>query len=66
MAQSNAGITAVIADSLTRDKIFTSLYNRNTYGTTGERMILKFNIDKNIMGDEATILMIHFQPYTSK
>lgn len=55
MAQSNAGITAVIADSLTRDKIFTSLYNRNTYGTTGERMILKFNIDKNIMGDEATI-----------
>ncbi len=55
MAQNNVGITAIISDSLTRDNIFAAMYNRHTYGTTGERIILKFNIDKNIMGDETTI-----------
>jgi len=51
----NIGITAVYADSLTRSNIFHHVYNRHTYATTGERMILKFDINNHMMGDTFTI-----------
>ena len=34
-------LTATIADDLTRDSIFTSLFNRRTYATTGDRILLR-------------------------
>lgn len=55
MAFSNSGITAIIADSLNRNSLFTALYNRHTYGTTGERIYLNFKIGNSIMGDELTV-----------
>lgn len=54
-SQTNVGLAAIIADSLTRNKIFSNLYNRHSYATTGERMVLKFTIDTAIMGDELSV-----------
>lgn len=54
-SQTNAGYAAVITDSLTRNKIFSGLYNRHSYATTGERIVLKFKINNAIMGDELTV-----------
>ncbi len=51
----NIGLTAVYADSLNRNNIFHHTYNRHTYATTGERIILKFSINNHLMGDTFTI-----------
>ncbi|QQR98514.1 MAG: hypothetical protein IPK18_03005 [Sphingobacteriales bacterium] len=47
-----AGGAAIFADSLNRNNLFQHLYNRNAYATTGERIVLKFNIYNKMMGDE--------------
>lgn len=54
-SQTNVGLAAILSDSLNRDKLFSNLYNRHSYATTGERMILKFSIGAAIMGDEITV-----------
>jgi hypothetical protein len=48
------GLTAVLATELTRDGIFDALKKRRTYGTTGQRILLHFEIDGHMMG--ATIV----------
>jgi hypothetical protein len=47
-----AGGIAILADSLDRNNLFQHLYNRHTYATTGERIILRFNAFNYLMGDE--------------
>jgi hypothetical protein len=45
-------LIAVYAPELTRESLFDSIKNRHTYGTTGERILLEFSIDGNVMGSE--------------
>lgn len=52
---SNAGLVAIIADTLTRNGIFENLYNRHCYATTGSKIIVKFYVNDNIMGSEFTL-----------
>lgn len=53
--QKQYGSFAVIAENLERDNLFYHIKNRHTYGTTGERMILKFYVNDKLMGDELDI-----------
>lgn len=54
-AQYDPGLTAVLADSFTREGIFNALQNRRCYATTGERIILGFEIAGSIMGSEISV-----------
>lgn len=45
-------IIAVYAPERTRKSIFTALYDRNCYATSGDRIILEFACDGHIMGSE--------------
>lgn len=49
------GLAAVYATELTRDAIFEALKNRRTYGTTGHRTLLQFDIDGHMMGSQVTV-----------
>lgn len=49
------GITAVYAESLTRKDIFKALMARRTYATTGSRMLLRFSVNRSLMGSEITL-----------
>jgi hypothetical protein len=51
---SHYGLTAVRAPSLTRDAIFDSLLTKQCYGTTGERIILEFELNGTGMGQKGT------------
>jgi hypothetical protein len=44
------GITAVFAPERTRDAIFQALYDRRTYATTGQKILLDFRIGDVAMG----------------
>jgi hypothetical protein len=44
------GLAAVYAKELTRDAIFEALKQRRTYATTGQRMLVHFDIDGALMG----------------
>jgi len=44
------GLTAVLANELTRDAIFQALRQRRVYATTGQRMLLDFTIAGHMMG----------------
>ncbi|MDZ7290454.1 MAG: DUF3604 domain-containing protein [candidate division KSB1 bacterium] len=46
------GLTAVYARELTRDAVWDALKKRRTYATTGQRMIVQFNIDDFLMGSQ--------------
>ncbi|MHC4313963.1 MAG: DUF3604 domain-containing protein [Planctomycetota bacterium] len=46
------GLIAVYAGRLTRKSIFTALYDRHCYATSGDRIILEFTADGKIMGSE--------------
>jgi hypothetical protein len=46
------GLAAVYATELTRDAIFDALKNRRTYATTGQRILLHFDIDGSLMGSQ--------------
>ena len=47
------GLTAVFAPSLTREAIWDALWHRRTYGTTGARILLQFEVNGVSMGGEA-------------
>lgn len=53
--QPGYGLTAVYAKSLTREDIFDALFHRRTYATTGEHIILGFDINGTPMGQETVI-----------
>jgi len=46
------GLTAVYAKGLNRSDLWESFINRRTYGTTGVRILLKFEISGHMMGEE--------------
>lgn len=46
------GLAAVWAPALTRGGIFDSIHNRQTYGTTGARVLLKVWVNDTFMGQE--------------
>ena len=50
-----AGLTAVMADSLSRENIWKSLYNRRCYATSGERIIVEVDIEDHEMGEEVEV-----------
>ncbi|HIF06099.1 MAG TPA: DUF3604 domain-containing protein [Gemmatimonadetes bacterium] len=43
---------AVYAVDRTRESLFRALYERRTYGTSGERILLAFDVDGHAMGSE--------------
>ena len=47
-----SGLTAIYASDLTRREIFNSLRRRRCYATTGERIIISFQINDLYMGSE--------------
>ncbi|MFY7842474.1 MAG: DUF3604 domain-containing protein [Rhabdochlamydiaceae bacterium] len=47
-----SGLTAILATEQTRECLFQSLYDRHCYATTGEKIILGFNIAGAVMGSE--------------
>ncbi|MDZ7344500.1 MAG: DUF3604 domain-containing protein [candidate division KSB1 bacterium] len=49
------GLAAVYATELTRDAIFDALKKRRTYGTTGQRMLVQFDINGFPMGSEILV-----------
>jgi len=49
------GLSAVLANELTRDAIFNALKERRTYGTTGQRILLSFKIENQMMGSRVRI-----------
>ena len=44
------GLAAIYARELTREAIFEALKQRRTYGTTGQRILLHFDVDGHWMG----------------
>ena len=46
------GMTAILAEELTREALFDALRKRRCYGTTNARMILDFRADGHLMGEE--------------
>jgi hypothetical protein len=53
--QPQYGLAAVAATGLTRAEIFDSLYRRQTYGTTGAKILLEFSIDSQPMGSQVVV-----------
>jgi hypothetical protein len=53
--QPQYGLAAVAATGLTRAEIFDSLYLRQTYGTTGSKILLEFSIDGQRMGSQIKV-----------
>jgi hypothetical protein len=47
----NQGLTAVIADELTRPGIIDAIRARHTYAVTGDRMVVDFRVNDGIPGD---------------
>ena len=48
----SAGIAMVYAERLERESLFGALYRRHCYGTTGERILLWFQLNGRMMGEE--------------
>ncbi len=46
------GLTAVYAPELTREAIFQALYDRRTYATTGQKIVLDFQVNGTPMGQQ--------------
>lgn len=51
----NAGVTAVLTPSLTREAIFDSLRERHTYASIGERILLSFTVNGQLMGEKVEL-----------
>ncbi len=45
-------LVAVFAGERTRESVFAGLYNRRVYATSGERILLRMDVDGNPMGTE--------------
>jgi hypothetical protein len=54
-----AGIMAVYADELTRQGILRALRSRRCYATTGERIILDFQVHGHPMGSEISAAQVN-------
>ena len=54
-SERGTALMAVYADELTRESVFQGVYHRRTYATTGERIILRFEIDGVEMGGEGRL-----------
>ncbi|MEZ5002735.1 MAG: hypothetical protein R2730_06845 [Chitinophagales bacterium] len=54
--QKGNGLGAAIAPELTRNELFHSFANRLTYGSTGERILLEFKVNDQMMGSEINLL----------
>jgi hypothetical protein len=50
--QYSPGLTAIITKNHTRESIFSALYNRSCYATTGARILLQFSVAQETMGKE--------------
>lgn len=50
--QYSAGLTGLLADQLTKTSLFEALYNRHTFATTGERIIIGISVAGALMGSE--------------
>ncbi len=50
--RNRGGLVAVYAKKPTRKDIFDALWNRRTYATTGERILLDFRVNGHMMGEE--------------
>jgi len=46
------GYTGVYASELTRESLWEALWSRRCYATTGERVILRVDVDGHMMGEE--------------
>lgn len=46
----HGGITAVLAKELTRKGVFNAIGQRDSYATTGERILLDFTVERFVMG----------------
>ena len=53
--QHHTGLTAVLADELSREAIFDGLAARRSYGTTGQRIILDFRVGAAPIGSQVRI-----------
>jgi len=49
------GLTAILADNLTRESIWTALRRRRCYATTGERILLDVRLGSARMGDDVRL-----------
>lgn len=49
------GLTAVLAKSLDRNSIFDAIQNRQTYTTTGQRILIDFQVNDEVMGSKVII-----------
>lgn len=49
------GLAAVQAEELSRKAVWQALYERRTYATTGDRIVLDFSMDGHPMGSDLTI-----------
>lgn len=57
--QYSPGLTAIIAAEHSRAALFEALYNRSCYATTGQRIILGFNLASLSMGAETSTTHKH-------
>lgn len=51
-----SAITGFLVSDLTREAVFAAMKNRHTYATTGQRILLDFQIADKIMGESVTII----------
>lgn len=49
------GLTCIRANQLDQDSVFDALYNRRTYATTGERILLDVDLNGISMGQEGSL-----------
>ncbi len=64
--QEHFGLTAVYADELTRTDIFDAILDRHTYATTGQRILLEFSINGEIMGEKTQLVAGNIPEITVK
>ena len=50
IVESKNGLTAALAQALSSEKVFSAIRNRSVYATSGERILLDFNVDGIGMG----------------
>lgn len=49
------GLTCIMTEQLDKKSVFDALWNRQTYATTGERILLHFDINGTPMGQEMSL-----------
>jgi len=49
-----AGMTVILAAELTREALFSALYERRCYATSGEPIVLDVRVNEELMGSELT------------